>query len=255
MFTIKNIIRIAFVSIIILLTACEKLLDFVPNKAVKDCRIKKIVFFPDDPPSLYRPYSMTFCYNKWGNPDSIILNPSQGENYHLYFVYNNKKQLIELREAYAFGFPILLHRFSYTRGLITTDSAVSFYTHIPYYHVTYFEYDRYGRMSKSTFIPTGQPPEYSTPITYQYDEEGNLISPNQTLNYDHKLNPRQLHPIWLFLSRDYSVNNPLTAVRYNNFGLPTKFESAPPFPFFSHFPFLGNSLNDLGNSEITYDCK
>jgi len=245
MFTIKNFIRIAFVSFTILLTACEKLLDFIPNKAVKDCRIKKVVFFPDDPPSLYRPYAMEFYYNKWGNPDSIILNPFQGENYHLYFVYNNRKQLIELREAYAFGFPILLHRFSYSKGLITIDSAVSHYTPIPFHHVTNFEYDHNGRMIKSTFLITGLPPEWGTVITYQYDQEGNLIGGN----YDHKLNPRQLHPIWQFLSRDYSVSNPITAVNYNNFGLPTKFSVGGPSQF------LGNSLNDLGNSEITYDCK
>ena len=198
---------------------------------------------------------MDFYYNKWGNPDSVILNPGQGENPNLYFIYNNKKQLIELREAYFPGFPILLHRFGYTRGVITTDSGVSNYTQIPFHHITYFEYDQHGRISKSTFIPEGTPPEYASIITYKYDAEGNLIRPNQTLTYDNKINLQQLHPIWLFLARDYSVNNPVTAIHYNNFGLPTKFDVPPPPIYSPIFPFLGNYSNILDNSEITYECK
>ncbi len=240
------LLRSTFALLIIYLSACEKIIDF--NKA-KNCRIEKIHFLQ------YAGYDMDFYYNKWGDPDSVILNPPQGENLNLYFFYNNKKQLKELREAFVFGFAAILHRFGYTRGVITTDSAVSFFSQVPFHHITYFEYDRYGRISKSTFVPTGLPPEYTIVTTYQYDGEGNLIRPNQSLAYDSKVNLQQLHPIWQFLARDYSVNNPLTAVHYNNFGLPTKFSAGPPPLFFSYFPFLGNSLNELSNSEITYECK
>ena len=110
-------------------------------------------------------------------------------------------------------------------------------------------------MGISIFVPTGQPPKYSTPIIYQYDEEGNLIRTTQPNTYDNKINLRQLHLIWQFLARDYSLNNPVTAIHYNNFGLPTKFDVPPPPLFFNNFPFLGNTLNELGNSEITYECK
>ena len=243
------LLRSTFALLIVYLSACEKINDF--NKA-KNCSIKKIHFFTQYENS---EYDMDFYYNKWGNPDSVILNPSQMENPNLYFIYNNKKQLIVLQEAWNFGFPAILHRFGYSRGIITTDSAVSFYSLVPFHHITYFEYDRYGRISKSTFVPTGQPPYTIIVTTYQYDGEGNLIRPNQPLTYDNKINVQQLHPIWQFMARDYSLNNPIAAVQYNNFGLPTKFDVTPPPPFFHNFPFLGNTLNELGRSEIVYECK
>ena len=95
------LLRSTFALLIVYLSACEKIIDY--NKA-KNCKIKKIQFFRGFENG---DYAMDFYYNKWGNPDSIKLNPQQGENYHLYFVYNNKKQLIQLLQAYAFGFPIL----------------------------------------------------------------------------------------------------------------------------------------------------
>jgi len=242
------LLRSTLALLIIYLSACEKIIDF--NKA-KNCRIKNIQYFRFE--TLV--YEMDFYYNKWGNPDSIILTPGQMENPNLYFIYNNKKQLVEFQEAYVFGFPALLHRFGYTKGVITTDTTVSNYTQVPFQTITYFKYDHHGRISKSTSIPTSLPPQYIIVVNYQYDGNGNLIRPNQTLNYDNKVNVQLLHPIWQFIARDYSVNNPLAAARYNNFGLPTKFDVASPLPFFSYFPFLGNSLNELGNSEITYDCK
>ena len=249
--THKPILRLFFFAVIILLLAgCEKLLDFVPNKAVKDCRIKKIVFFPDDEPSLYRPYSMTFYYNKWGNPDSIILSPLQGENFSLYFLYNNKRQLVGLEEGYRPGLPVLVHKFGYNKGQIISDTLDSAYGA---HSITTFEYDRYDRMIKSTFRFPDYP-DFPSVIDYQYDSHGNLIhDPSLGVVYDNKVNLHQLNPIWLFLARDYSVNNPLVAVSYNNFRLPTKFDSD--HPLFGGYEFIGNSLNLLDKSEITYDCK
>jgi len=233
----KSLVRLLAVASVIQFVACEKIIDF--NKAVKNCKIKKIHFSD---------YEMNFYYNKWGNPDSVILTLLRFENYNLYFIYNNKKQLTVLQEGSRFGFPELLHRFGYTRGVITTDTVD---TWADFHYINYLEYDGHGRITKTTIVPIGLPPLPENTIieTYQYNEEGNSLRHNP-FGYDHKLNPHQLHPLWQFISRDYSLNNPIAAVHYNNFGLPTKF--AEPL---RSFQFLGNSLNALNNSEITYECK
>src|SRR4030095_8336128 len=241
----KNLLRISFVAIIIFLTACEKLIDFIPAKA-KNCRIKKIHFIFPDFGGFNSNYDMDFYYNKWGNPDSIIISRPLTANYNRYFLYDNKKQLKRLVEAQDFKFPVLDHRFGYTRDLITSDTTHSAYG---VHAVTSFEYDGHGRISKSTFNFLPPDPYVSVTQTFQYDSEGNLL--NGIGNYDNKLNPNQLHPIWLFLVRNYSLNNPIHAVQYNSFRLPTKLAE----PGSTRLEFLGGGFNFLDNSEIEYDCK
>ncbi len=245
----KNLLRISFVAILVFLTACEKLIDFIPAKA-KNCRIKKIHFIIPGSEDFNSNYDMDFYYNKWGNPDSIIISRPLTANYNRYFLYDNKKQLKRLVEAQDFRFPVLVHRFGYSKDLIISDSTVSFYTQVPFHTITNFEYDSHGRISKSTFNFVPPDPYVSVTQTFQYDSEGNLL--NGIGNYDNKLNPNQLHPIWLFLVRNYSLNNPIHAVQYNNFRLPTKFAESPQS---GGFEFLGVGFNFLDRSEIEYDCK
>ena len=94
-------------------------------------------------------------------------------------------------------------------------------------------------LSNPQLYQVGSPPlpEYLIVKTYQYDGQGNLIRQNPS-NYDHKLNLQQLHPFWQFIARDYSLNNPIAAVHYNNFGLPDYKFALPVW----NSPFLGNSL-------------
>ena len=147
--TVKTLVRLLVVATVIQFVACEKIIDF--NQAVKNCRIKKIHYFV---PYENSDYEMDFYYNKWGNPDSMTLTPSQSENYNFYFIYNNKKQVIVLQEAWKFGEPEILHRFGYTRNLITTDTVD---TWANFHYINYFEYDGKGRIIKSTIVPIGLP--------------------------------------------------------------------------------------------------
>ncbi len=244
---VKTLVRLLVVLFAIQFVACEKIIDF--NKAVKNCRIKKIHFYIQYENA---DYDMDFYYNKWGNPDSVTLTLLRFENYNLYFIYNNKKQVIVLQEGRNFGQPEILHRFGYTRTLITTDTVD---TWADFHYINYFEYDGHGRIIKSTVVPIDLPPGSGFEETYQYNGEGNLIR-RQPSFYDNKINLQQLHPFWQFIGRDYSLNNPLPAVQYNNFGLPTRFEDhRPGFEFTNNFPFLANGSNSLDKSEIFYECK
>ncbi|MEP6748326.1 MAG: hypothetical protein ABJB86_11415 [Bacteroidota bacterium] len=53
----------------------------------------------------------------------------------------------------------------------------------------------------------------------------------------------------MFIERDYSVNNPSLATKYNSIGLPLRFPSKSPLNM-TVGPFYYNSALD-----IAYDCK
>jgi len=52
---------------------------------------------------------------------------------------------------------------------------------------------------------------------YVYDAKGNLSG----RVYDNRTNMNQTHAVWMFVNRDYSVNNPFVADTYNSEDLPT----------------------------------
>lgn len=49
-----------------------------------------------------------------------------------------------------------------------------------------------------------------------YDASGNPTG----RTYDNKLNMNRTNSVWMFITRDYSVNNPFTAKQYNDKELP-----------------------------------
>ncbi|HEY6956635.1 MAG TPA: hypothetical protein VI385_15395, partial [Flavisolibacter sp.] len=123
---------------------------------------------------------------------------------------------------------------SFQNGVITEylDAAMTFYT-----------YDKEGRIIKDSTLWHGG---YSTVINhYSYDVNGNLEG-NQ---YDQNLNPHRTNKIWMFLDRDYSVNNPFVADSYNAHKLPTKLNLDPKT---SYFKLLTDYFH---NAEIIYGCK
>lgn len=251
--TVKNFSRLLFVTVIVLLTACQKLLDLIPNKAVKDCRIKKIRYFNPYTSFEVDAYEGVFYYNRWGDPDSVIFEFLGESAYNLRFYYDNKKRLRELRETFQDTSAQIRHKYGYTKGLITTDTVNVWngYAH----QVNYFKYDKYERMIQFTLNFITNPP--STPVIadYVYDGNGNLEHPYLDLNYDNKINPHQLHPIWQFIAHDYSVNNPIAAELYNNFRLPVKFNRFVTFPDIPLFTFPFPGVRYLDRSEIEYECK
>ncbi|HYF31482.1 MAG TPA: hypothetical protein VD993_10220 [Chitinophagaceae bacterium] len=109
--------------------------------------------------------------------------------------------------------------------------------------LTIFFYDEAGRINKTISYYTRELP--SVTQTYQYDDAGNLMRPGVV--YDDKVHFRRTSNVWMFIDRDYSMNNPLTAASYNQQGLPTVFSTNVPIQRFLH------SL-PLNYSTITYTC-
>lgn len=250
----KPVYKLSMLAFVILyVCSCTKLMEYFPeSKQAKNYRIRKITFL-----GYYNDYTGNFYYNRYGDPDSVIFD-FVGTGYpNLYFIYNSRRQLIEMRGLYLGATYEDWHHFGYTGNIITTDTVYIWgdpntEPEPGNYHdkkVRYFEYDFYGRLVKETWVyiyPSFPPMEF----LYRYDAFGNRIDPNQLLHYDKKINIHQLHPLWQWVGHDYSVNNPIPAVSYNTAGLPERFDQPLDWPV--KYSFLSGSRR-LEQSVIEYE--
>jgi hypothetical protein len=111
--------------------------------------------------------------------------------------------------------------------------------------IIHYAYDAQNRIidqTDSLFFDTN---EFNVAYhsVYQYDNKGNLIN---GLTYDDKINIRRTNKIWMFLKRDYSVNNAFVATKYNSFGLPETY----------HTGYNDLALNFVlpGTNQVEYSC-
>lgn len=247
-------IRFLFVTILILNFSCNKVLDFYPGHSHVKSKCK-ILHFEIDPGNGFID-SFKIEYDKRGNPTSLINNNKSTGYWDIYFNYDKRGRLIEKIELVQTE-PIIYNswiRYQYNnKNQIVSDS----FWGLGYYNgqypdpnsitqgVSYYEYDELERLSKWTIqFFYGEDTDENPPFVYEYnyDQYGNLI---RWGTYDNKTNLNRTHPLWQFLSKDYSMNNLIGATVYNNIGLPTSFgESNAYFVIFA-----------LANSRITYDCK
>ncbi|WP_436487589.1 hypothetical protein [Chitinophaga sp. ARDCPP14] len=190
--------------------------------------------------------SVRISYNNKGNPVSLIATQVTTGYPQFLIGYDNKHTLKCIIGAYSDDLPFfeIAHKYiTDNKGRVTTDSTFtigiydrSTMTVTSGYNtaVEYFSYDNKDRIVKS--VRKQFPEEYYgiTTVYYHYNAAGNAYKIS-TVNfwqgqtsppidvypiYDDKLNPHQLHKIWMFNDRDYSVNNPFVADQYNNYGLP-----------------------------------
>ena len=254
----ENTSRIGYLAVVIasiLLSSCHKILDYGPDQPPPNYRIKSIQF--NAPPV---PHTGIFYYNRWGNPDSVIFGWVATGTPNFYFNYNKKKQLREIKENYVNGLYEKWHRLGLNnKGQIMTDTLYVFgvqgqdpeTSNYWYKRIEYYQYDKLGRIIK--VITDHIHPDYdTTSFTYAYNSEGNLDNPHYIEQYDNKRNPFTLHPVWQFIQRDYSLNNPIPAAEYNSFRLPTRF-NWPIENFTSRFTFFGGRA--LEQTEIVYEEK
>jgi len=107
--------------------------------------------------------------------------------------------------------------------------------------ISHLEYDSQGRIVRES----GSDDHGSSfVINYVYDSNGNRVRPGAT--YDNKVHLNRTNDIWMFLLRDYSMNNPVIADQYNSAGYPTVINSPNPFPWV---------VGDISHSQIGYGCR
>ena len=199
----------------------------------------------------------TFTYNKWGDPVSILMaNPTTGR-WNSHFKYDKQHRLTDYYTAYGDNIFDQWHKYYYdNKGSIVRDTTYFFgyigedgpATADKTRMVTHFEYDAYNRISKNIREILNNS-HYVDTTTYTYDSQGNLIRPGIT--YDNKLNVYRTHNVWMFIARDYSINNPFIADAYNNGHLPVKLSQEGEYAWYG---FIGSGMP--GNKvEIEYTDK
>ncbi len=259
---------LCFVIVLLQLSGCNKIdwndLLHHPDKADKLCDIKKI--------SIYRDLDTLICkfsYNNWGDPDQVVLNHIATGQPGFRFIYDNKHRLTDYLGLYGADYTLnnyyeFWHQYVYENGKIVRDTmrGLGEYPNRstnPYLLLlTTFEYDNYNRIVKAVQTYPLLPAIPSTIETYTYNGDNNLEKYTRlnggdatpyVVTYTYNVSKPNLHRtsrIWMFVDRNYSVNTPVNATAYNQYGLPLKYDVA-------HYEFLYNL--DIGKSTLEYQCR
>ena len=84
---------------------------------------------------------------------------------------------------------------------------------------------------------------------YSYNADGNLIyPPGSGVQYNVTPNFNRTNDIWMFLSKDYSMNNPFFVNGVNEAGYPTKIDNSRQYNWL-------NSGIFINRSQISYSCR
>jgi hypothetical protein len=204
-----------------------------------------------------------FSYNPKGNPVSLLYDLDGIRYYSLpayHFVYDSQHRLKEWRLSYENGEKITtIHRFSYNSSNVIIADTTIFPQGAgqPDIFVSTLSYDSEGRIIKesishtqsstSVFEPTRNP-------TYTYDNRGNLgVNGWKSSWYDYKTSFRRTHPLFMFITRNYSRNNPYTDLsvgrKYNSRWLPLSVVPGND-EFFASYPSRPGHIKKL-----LYDCQ
>jgi hypothetical protein len=255
---------VAILSTALFFSGCKKVRDYVsrnPPMEVKLCNIEKLKLNVFGEKNVLK-----FSYDELGNPISILHGkPNINSNVDQHFRYDEDNRLKDYLTNYSGNVGVLeWHTYTYINKKTIIDTAYYYEgritdPHAPYeandFAVWIYELDVVGRIIKSTFYNQISP-EAET-IKFSYDEKGNLKKPG--ISYDDKVNITRTNKIWMFLNKDYSMNNSLGAKdsnnqvkikSYNSSGLPLQYEAIP------HQLSLGRFTNlNFEELEVDYTCS
>ena len=210
------------------------------------CRIESIWENPWTPDQRF----LLVAYDQYENPAYITTPlPSTGHPFRV-FKYDSWHRLRQYLGDYGNGFFEFWHFYGFdNNGRIGVDTTYTFGQlldkPVGYFErrISWIEYDSQGRIVK---ISNTNNFGASWVDNFTYMAGGNLMRPGVT--YDSKVNICRTNDIWMFLSRDYSMNNPFTADAYNVAGEPTMINVPSPFIFI---------LSDiqLNHAQVGYACR
>jgi hypothetical protein len=225
--------------------------DFDPrdgNNVYNGCRVKQTINQQTVESAVI---THNFVYNSSNNPESVSSDGVGTANPNLIFKYDGKGRLIEYSGIYPNGLFEFVHKYGYSHNRIVTDTQYVFGTYATlsgYFskRYKYLSYDYLNRIVQDSEVYVFPAPSVNV-INFSYDATGNLVNGKV---YDTKLNPHRTNKIWMFIDRDYSVNNPVAANTYNSVGLPLTYTPAGPvfdltFAYFYYY----------GSTQIIYNCK
>ncbi|MEO5593193.1 MAG: hypothetical protein ABIR15_12960 [Chitinophagaceae bacterium] len=217
------------------------------NNVYTGCRIKQTVsLFTSADGSLA---TRKFTYNSKGDPVTVISDRTSTGSANLEFKYDSKGRLVEYNAGYPNGSYDFKHRYGYSQNRITTDTTTGGFNPFGFpitTIITWITYDNLNRIVKDSSVVQNSSFSYVT--EYSYDVEGNKVI--KGVVYDDKLNAHRTNKVWMFIDRDYSVNNPAGANAYNSVGLPLYYPANA-----AALLHLGYFYYGEGPVIITYDCK
>jgi len=203
--------------------------------------------------------TMVFTYNAHGDPVTGFRPVPRTGNPNFILRYDRWDRLTDLIGTYGTN-PDLSggieswNRYTYDgQGRIVLDSVYNFPTIVDGHPglgehssivIATYEYDPKNRVSKYSWGFVGDLNKFVS--TYSYDADGNLVG----TPHDNQINLHRTNKVWMFMDRDYSVNNPLTAAyTYNTRGLPVTIvpTAGTEMDFF-------NSLQ-YEKADVKYTCK
>jgi len=241
-------------SLFLLLSSCHKIGDFIvfPRNGdddFKECNVTRIVT------GTTGELIYDFTYNKRGDPTSILASlPSESDFWFRY----DKKHRLEMMWGKPGNIPpeialdfLTLHKYVHdNKGRIITDSVYFSGTFESVENGTAYltnvmtlEYDAAHRVIKETnrLVETG----LIAVTNYSYDSHGNLLRPGYT--YTDKFAMARTNKAWMFINRNYSVNDVQEWAKYNKYLLPVQTVPGQSYESFLPAVFIGPSL-------VTYEC-
>ena len=273
--------------VLLLLSGCEKAVDYLkanPTAVYSPCKI--IQFNYQKSFLIGGTDTVRFTYNAAGDPVTALrVHPSTGEP-NWFFRYDAHGRFTDLIGRYGTtdnGFTESWNRYFYDgHGRIIKDSAYFFPNEVngqptidsiyrTSVEIALYEYDPKDRVSKETFIDKG----FTLVSTYTYDTRGNRQTPivvetsptggapiasltvghgiPAQATYDNMINYHRTSNIWMFIDKDYSVNNPLTAAYdYNSYDLPVSI--IPVDSTDGNFLSVSHTSYDFKNATVVYHC-
>ncbi|MDH7460595.1 hypothetical protein QEG73_04875 [Chitinophagaceae bacterium 26-R-25] len=268
---IENVAFALSFTLAICLTSCQKVFDYIHKPGNGDavsniCQVQTLAV--DGP---WGPTSYAFNYNKHNDLESLIVTPQADGYTNMFFFYDNKHRTNKVLHS---SLPDVTNpdyvwrtdKFEYNKAnQIIRDSLI-----IPYFHfiiVSLPQYDAYDRVIATVdSVWSNGNLQGMYLYFYKYDERGNLarqvrrykgdqtswIFYSDTLKlapYDDKISIRQPNKFWMYIDRNYSINNCLSGATYNNFGLPVNFEGEQ---YSRGYNWFLNYLN--GKVTVEYQC-
>ncbi len=215
-----------------------------------NCRIESIW----EKAGIYNQRFLLVLYDQFENPTAIT-NPliGTGSPFRV-FKYDHWHRLREYIGDYGNGGFEFWHFYGYDlNGRIGTDTMYIFGVlqdkPLNYVNrtIAQIQYDNQGRIIHISTSDHG----FSFVDTFEYDAVGNLIYPSEAgVTYDNRVNIHRTNDIWMFLARDYSINNPFIADEYNATGFPTIINANNPWDF----QFVNTTIF-LNHSQVSYSCR
>ena len=255
------LLAVFIISAATFLSSCQKTLQYKNNEdevrgtplpgQENYCRIESIW----ENPGAYNQRFLLVLYDEYENPIAITTPEVNTGHPYITFKYDSWHRLREYRGEYSNGYFEFWHFYGYDlSGRIDVDTAYWF-AHLSIDPRNYLdriiskiEYDNQNRIIRviTDYILSNLHFE----STYTYDAAGNLIYPGSEVTYDSKVNLHRTNDIWMFLARDYSVNNPYAADAYNSTGFPTIINTS-----YSRYFTFANLNIPLNHSQISYGCR